>query len=417
MLTDPSVPTGVRRALEADYQQVEMMFEKLEHSQVHIGVLGRVSVGKSSLLNALLGKSQFAVSALHGETQALEMAAWESQREQATAGVFFVDAPGLDEVDGESREALAKEAATRVDLLLFVVDGDMTAAETTALRAAAGNGSPILVVLNKSDRYTDTEQADLLARLRERCRDWVDPENVIAVAANPAPQQVLERLADGTERQQLRKRGPDVRVLKERLWDILEREGHTLAAMNAALFAGDLTDKVAERIVATRAALGDRLIHIYSLSKGVAVGLNPVPVADVAAALVVDVSLIVHLSRIYGLPLTRREAGGLVKTIITELVAIMGTVWAVQLVASALKLGTGGLSTVVTAGAQGAVGYYGTYVVGKVGERYLIEGKSWGPDGPKSVIDEILGRLDRDSILADAKEDILARLKLQTSSE
>ena len=117
------------------------------------------------------------------------------------------------------------------------------------------------------------------------------------------------------------------------------------------------------------------------------------------------------------MPLTRREAGGLVRKIISELVAIMGTVWAVHLVASALKLGTGGLSTAVTAGAQGAVGYYGTYVVGKVGERYLIAGKSWGPDGPKGVIDDILAGLDKDSILIAARQDILVRIKLQASSE
>ena len=96
------------------------------------------------------------------------------------------------------------------------------------------------------------------------------------------------------------------------------------------------------------------MIRTWCVAKGVAVALNPVPVADLVAAAVVDVSMVVHLSRSYGLPLTRSEAGSLVKTIGAQMLLLMGTVWAVNLVSSALKLGTGGLSAVVTGGAQGA---------------------------------------------------------------
>ncbi len=90
---------------------------------------------------------------------------------------------------------------------------------------------------------------------------------------------------------------------------------------------------------------------------------------------------------------------------------LMGTVWAVHFVSSALKLGTGGLSAVVTGGAQGAVAYYSTYVVGQAAERYLAQGKSWGEGGPKHVVREILDSLDRDSVLTQARADIRARLR------
>jgi hypothetical protein len=64
----------------------------------------------------------------------------------------------------------------------------------------------------------------------------------------------------------------------------------------------------------------------------------------------------------------------------------------------------------LTAGAQGAVAYYSTYVVGRAAEEYLAAGCSWGEDGPKRVIRNILDTIDRDSILARAREDILARI-------
>jgi uncharacterized protein (DUF697 family) len=142
----------------------------------------------------------------------------------------------------------------------------------------------------------------------------------------------------------------------------------------------------------------------------VAVALNPVPVADLIAPAVVDVSMVIHLSRAYGLPLSRTEAGALVKTIGGQMLLLMGTVWAMHFAASALKLGTGGLSAIVTGGAQGAGAYYSTYVVGRAAERYLANGKSWGEAGPRLTVREILDSLDRDSIIEQAKADIRSRL-------
>ena len=66
----------------------------------------------------------------------------------------------------------------------------------------------------------------------------------------------------------------------------------------------------------------------------------------------------------------------------------------------------------VAAGAQGAIAYYSTYVVGQVAAEYLGHGKSWGEGGPKRVVKQILDSLDRDSVLADAKREIQARLGL-----
>ena len=69
----------------------------------------------------------------------------------------------------------------------------------------------------------------------------------------------------------------------------------------------------------------------------------------------------------------------------------------------------------VTGGAQGAIAYYSTFVVGQVAERYLAQGKSWGEGGPKFVVREILDSLDRNSILEQAKQDI--RDKLRTAPQ
>ena len=407
LIDDSRLPPGVRESLAHDYDAVEAMLDKLEHGHLHLAVFGRVSTGKSSLLNALIGEDRFTVSPLHGETRHSAMQAWN---EIEAGGVYLIDTPGLDEAGGEEREALAKEVAGRSDLVIFVVDSDITETELESLRTLLGRGRPVIVVLNKKDLFTAVEQEQLLSSLRSRTDGIIDPDQIIAVAAQPRPRVVVEVDSDGRETTSERPRPPEVEALRVKLWDILEAEGKTLAALNASLFAADLSDQVGRRILAARREIGDKLVRTYCIGKGIAVAFNPVPVADLFAAAFIDVGMVVHLSRVYGLPLSRKEAGSLVGVIVAESAALMGTVWALHFVSSALKVGTGGLSTVVTAGAQGAVAWYSTYVVGRVAAEYLAKGKSWGDGGPKQVVERILDDLDRDTVLSDAKREIRARL-------
>jgi len=408
LVQDQRIPSQVRESLIDDYRQVEAMLEKLDQGHIHIAIFGRVSVGKSAILNALLGEDRFSISPLHGETKANAIGKWEECR---TGGVYLIDTPGLNEVRGDERERLAHEVAARSDLVLFVVDGDLTETEIRALRVLVGDQRPIILVFNKIDRYTRDEREQLLASLTLHTHGYVDADNIVCVSARPAERLVVLVDAAGNETETLRRSEPDMEALKQRLWELLEAEGETLAALNASLFAGDLTDKVGNRILEVKHELGARLIRTYCITKGISVALNPIPVVDLLAAAAVDAGMVVHLSRLYGLALSKTEAGTLVKTIATQMALLMGSVWGINLLSSALKLGTGGLSTLVTGTAQGAVAYYATYVVGQAAEAYLARGKSWGEAGPKLVIRDILDGIDRDSILAQAKSDIAGRLK------
>jgi len=407
LIEDARLPAGIRESLAHDYEAVQAMLDKLQHGHLHIAVFGRVSTGKSSLLNALIGEQKFAVSPLHGETRKTTIEQWS---EVEAAGVFLIDTPGLDEAGGEDREAMAKEVAHRSDLVIFVVDGDITDSELQSLRTLLEQGRPVVVALNKSDLYTQDEQDALLQSVREKTAGLVDPDDVLAVAAQPRPQQVIELDDEGAETASTRVRDPDIDALRVRLWDIFETEGKTLAALNASLFAADLSDQVGIRILNARREIGDKLVRTYCVAKGIAVAFNPIPVADLFAAAFIDVGMVMHLSKVYDLPISQREAGSLVSVIIAEAAALMGTVWALHFVSSALKVGTAGLSTIVTAGAQGAIAYYSTYVVGQIAADYLAKGKSWGEGGPKQVVREILDSLDRDTVLRQAKKEIQMRL-------
>jgi hypothetical protein len=407
-LDDAKVPARVRNSLAGEFAEVQIMLDKLDHGHIHIAVFGRVSVGKSALLNALLGEQRFATSPLHGETQVPQSAHW---REWDAGGVFLIDTPGIDDVEGEAREQLAHAVALRADLILFTVDGDLTHTELTALRQLVLEHRPVVLVLNKIDRYTQAECALLLQNLAARTTGLIPQERIVTAAANPAERTYIQVDETGKETEIVRCPPPDVQDLRNTLWTIIEAEGKTLAAINATLFAGKLSDNVTQRIMEIKKDLADKLITNYCLVKGIVVGLNPVPLSDLVAAGAVDVSLVLHLSRIYGLPMTRVEAGQLIFTIGAQMALVMGTVWAVHFVSSALKGGSAGLSTVLTGATQGAVAYYSAYVVGQAAQDYLAHGRSWGPQGPKRAVQDILDGLDRDSLLTHARDQIMARLR------
>jgi len=409
LLNDEHVPPAVRSSLEEDYRQVQEFLEKIEHGHVYIAAFGRVSVGKSALLNALLGENRFRTSPLHGETRTHDRAAWE---ETQSGGVFLIDTPGVNEVEGESRERLAYEVASRADLVLFVVDGDITETELSALRLISSQGPPLILVLNKADRYTEAEQELLMATLLDRTQGLVRPGCLVRTAAAPS-ERIYVQLDDLGREVEIRRRPvPDVNTLREKLWVLLESEGKTLAALNASLFAGRLSDQVAARILDAKRSLAEQVVRTYCISKGIAVALNPIPVVDLLAAMMVDVSMVLHLSTIYGFSVTKGEASELIKTIATQTAVLMGTVWTVNLLSAALKSTTFGLSTILTAATQGAVAYYATYIVGQAAERFFAQGRSWGIGGPKQVVSEILAGLDPDSLIAQARADILARLNV-----
>ena len=258
LLQDKRVPESVRASLADDYGEVEKMLARIEQGQIHIAVFGRVSVGKSALLNALLGEQAFSTSPLHGETKTAQQGQWH---EYESGNVFLIDTPGINEIDGEQREALALEVAARAELILFVVDSDLTDSEVQALRTISQQQRPIILVLNKIDRYKDDEREALLASLREHSAGIVDERNIVCAAADPAEQLIIKVDEEGNESESTRKPAANIDDVRDRLWQILQSEGKTLSALNASLFAGQLSDQVGKRIVQARRKLGQKVIH------------------------------------------------------------------------------------------------------------------------------------------------------------
>jgi len=113
-------------------------------------ILGRPNVGKSSLLNALLGESRAIVTNVPGTTRdTIEECfslAGIPLRLVDTAGIRHTSDPV--ELEGVRR---AREKVASADLVLFVVDGSVSPSEDDRFAFAACEGSRLILVVNKSD--------------------------------------------------------------------------------------------------------------------------------------------------------------------------------------------------------------------------------------------------------------------------
>jgi hypothetical protein len=441
LVTNLDLTPQEQAGLESEIEDLANLLDKLERTCVQIAAFGMVGRGKSSVLNALLGQPVFETGALHGVTRDRQGASWQLSTESVgesnqdilrvalpgigNSQIQLIDTPGIDEVDGETREALARQVAKQADLILFIIAGDMTKVEYDALSQLREVGKPMLLVFNKIDQYPDADRQAIYRKIRdERVRQLLSPAEIVMVAASPLVAHAVRR-ADGSMGIQRRPGIPQIQDLKLKILEILHREGKSLVALNTMLYADDVNEQLVNRKMTIRDESANQIIWKAVMTKAVAIALNPVTVVDILTATVIDLVMILTLSRLYGISMTQQGAVGLLQKIaismgglsVSELLATLGL--------SSLK-GLLGLSAPATGGVslapylsvaltQAGVAGVSSYAIGQVTKVYLANGASWGPDGPKAVVSRILSSLDETSILNRIKGELGAKLDKERS--
>ncbi len=143
-----------------------------------LALIGEVSVGKSSLVKALLPDAEVEVSALGGSTQAVQRYLWENQ---AGSRIVISDLPGLNAAKG-GPESLSLDEALRCHVVVFLVQGDLSRSEFDALTDLSEAGKPVILALNKVDGYTQDEQRLLIKSLATRMESLF-PSELCAVVS------------------------------------------------------------------------------------------------------------------------------------------------------------------------------------------------------------------------------------------
>jgi GTP-binding protein len=139
--------------------------------------LGRSNVGKSSLINGLLGEKAAKVSASPGRTRSINFFALSDSATARLPRLLFADLPGYGyakiskSISAEWPKFINPYLEERPNLVLCIclVDSNIAvqASDQQLIASLKGMGREFLVVGTKADRLSGNERTKALTRLRE----------------------------------------------------------------------------------------------------------------------------------------------------------------------------------------------------------------------------------------------------------
>ena len=386
-----------RQALLSRTRDIEA---NLARGEIQVVIFGTGSAGKTSLVNAIMGRIVGEVNAPMGTTQVGET--YCLRLKGLERKILITDTPGILEpgVEGTEREQLARALATEADLLLFVVDNDLRRSEYEPLRGLAEIGKRSLLVLNKTDLYTDTDRDVILGRLRERVRSFIATNDVVAIAANPQ----IAKLETGETFQP----EPDIIPLLRRMASILRAEGEDLIADNILLQSLRLGEEARKLIDSQRRRQADKVIVRYQWIGAGVVSVTPLPVVDLLATAAVNAQMVVEIGKIYGCDLNM-ERGKELALSLGKTIAGLGIVkGAIQLLSTALQLNV--TTFIVGRAIQGVTAAYLTRIAGKSFIEYFRHDQDWGDGGMTEVVQQQFQINRRDEFIKVFVQEAIAKV-------
>lgn len=367
-------------AARAELQrEIATIRKDFEQKTFHVVVFGTGSAGKTSLINALLGRPVGKTEPTIGTTQHGE--SHELAVEGVDGRLIVTDTPGLAEIGrgGEEREREARELAVRADLLLFVVEHDLVRSEYEPLIRLARQGKRSIVLFNKVDRFNDRDRDEILAKLRERLAGVVAPADVVAIAAAPRALPVRSIGPDGRSELVYEPVTPDLEALRDRVAAILAREGESLRAGNLLLRAHMIGEAARDRLGQERDRKARQVIERFQWVTAGTVFFNPLPALDLLATGAVQFQMISEIAAAYGCEISTAHARAVGAQMVQTLLKLGMVEAATSLIAGVFKSSLVGFAA---GGALQAVTMsYLTHISGLAFAEYFRRGQQWGDGG------------------------------------
>ena len=367
-----------RTKFENILNQLDYQIQKLEKKEINVSVYGRVGVGKSSLLNALIEKQIFATDIINGNTKTIKSYQWHKRFKNLNR-VELVDSPGIDEINNRNKEEANFHNLLDMDLILFVIDSDITRIDLDYIEKLLKHHKPIILVLNRCDQWSKREAKSILASIHKKLSVYKQKIKIALVASSPREARIKK---DGTVRSE--EKAPKVDIFKREVKDIIDKSGELLLCINCLRIADLFYKLLKENRLLRKKQAAQSLIGKYAALKASGVAINPFFMIDLVTGVAFDSALVIQLSKLYGLELGGPEARKLVKKLSLHNSLLAGAQIGIQITLNILKHIlfvaaplTGGLSLAPTAPiaiAQAALAIHATKLIGRLAAyKFLIE--------------------------------------------
>lgn len=279
-------------------RELQELAARQQAGVVHLCFFGEISTGKSSLIKALVPEADVAIDVVGGSTGDVRHYRW---RNSAGSEILLTDVPGTGG-HAEGLDEMALQEAQRAHVVLFVCDGDLTRAESQAVGYLLALDKPLVLVMNKADRFTVEEQAAIMQKLLRRVDDMggsAERDRVVAVSAG-GEMDVVQRTEDGSETVVQRKRSADIGVLVVAINRVLEDEGQPLDVRRDRAVFRLAAEKLAEAEAKYRSQRSEQIIR-NSTRKAIIGALAAVsPGTDIIIQGYIGTTMTKELCKLYG---------------------------------------------------------------------------------------------------------------------
>jgi small GTP-binding protein len=168
------------KEIERGIKIADDLIEEELKSQLVISLYGSVNAGKSTAMNAILGKKLSEVGPLPGCTKNIQLY-------RLSDGVLIADTPGLLDVNDEVAKRAIDYVHIDSDIVLFFisVDPGMTAPIQVAFEKIATSGKEIIIVLSKIDYFSDEPEVlkDIIVDIRAKVSSILPNPSVIPISS------------------------------------------------------------------------------------------------------------------------------------------------------------------------------------------------------------------------------------------
>jgi GTP-binding protein EngB required for normal cell division/uncharacterized protein (DUF697 family) len=307
--------------VSAAVDEIREQQQRRQSGEVFIAIFGEISTGKSSLVKALLPHAQMQSDPRGGTTRQVTHYRW-----QAASGdsVMIADLPGYNLDDNP--EILAE--ARRAHLVVLLCDSDITRSQMEQLQGLLAMQKPLVVALNKVDRYSTAEAAAIATSIADKT--GANRDDIVFIQTG-GHEEVVRLLSDGGEETVTRERRKDIEPLRLALQrkiddnlDLMEQLRESAVLLLAA-------EKLQQARDLHREQQADELVSRYAKRAVVGALAAVAPGSDLVIQGLLATRLVQALCVLYGVSVKDVEvesflrlAGGRVKKLTAITLAITG---------------------------------------------------------------------------------------------
>jgi len=150
----------------------------MSHKAGFVSIIGKPNVGKSTLMNALVGEKLSIITPKAQTTRHRILGIVNEENYQ----IVFSDTPGIIKPRYELQDSMmssVKGALSDADLILFVTDINEQHDENDVLEKITNTEIPLIVLINKIDNATQEQVEEKIALWQEQLK----PKHIFAISA------------------------------------------------------------------------------------------------------------------------------------------------------------------------------------------------------------------------------------------